>query len=131
MYIFYDDDFKITGVSSSVMEGNYIELTKEEYRKIETELVNNFENYRVELGSNAVVFSDELEEKYNLKKREIRLSLNSKEIEISGLMIENEIIKKHLDIPVTFDKKIKWEERIKNNYVTDEQIEVLKELKLI
>lgn len=131
MYIYYDENLKVTGFGSSKMEVGYIEVDGEEFKKIESELLKGFESYKVDLENKTVVFDSELEKEYKLKKKETELLINHKEVEISGLMIENEVIKRHLNIPATFDKPTKWEQRIKNNYVTNEQIEVLKELNLI
>ncbi len=131
MYIYYDDNFKVIGISSTIMKGEYIKISQKEYRKIEQELNKGFESFKVDIKENTVHFDEELDKAYKLAKKKKELGKNSKEIEISQLMLENEIIKKQLNFPSSLDMKTKWEKRIENNYVTEEQIEVLKELRII
>lgn len=131
MYIYYNELNEVAFISSQKSEGNFIEINEEYYREIEKELIDKFERYKVDLENNCVYFDEELSKNIDDKRYNLLLEINKKEIEYSALLIENEFIRRQLNMPITLENKDFWQDRIEKTFVNNSQIEKLKELNII
>lgn len=131
MYIEYNDQFQVVGMSSNKPTGKYIVISEEEYSNIPLQYLYNYDCLRVSIKSKTVILDKELEEEKRKKQRQEALEQNKKDVEITELMLQIEQMKRIMDLPTTFNLTWDWNDRIENNFATDEQIRVIRELNLV
>ena len=131
MYIEYNDQFQVVGMSSNKPTGKYIVISEEEYSNIPLQYLYNYDCLRVDIKNNRLLVDEDLEEAKRKRQRQEALEQNKKDVEITELMLQIEQMKRMMDLPTTLNLAWDWNDRIENNLATDEQIRIIKELNLV
>lgn len=131
MYIEYNDQFQVVGMSSNKPTGGYIMISEEEYSNIPLQYLYNYDCLRVDVENNTLLVDEDLEEAKRKRQRQEALEQNKRDVEITELMLQIEQMKRTMDLPTTFNLAWDWNDRIENNFATDEQIRVIRELNLV
>ena len=131
MYIEYNDQFQVVGMSSNKPTGKYIVISEEEYSNIPLQYLYNYDCLRVDIKNNRLLVDEDLEEAKRKRQRQEALEQNKKDVEITELMLQIEQMKRMMDLPTTLNLAWDWNDRIENNLATDEQIRIIKESNLV
>lgn len=146
MYILYDEQTLITqGASSSLPETSYIEISDEDWAKIEDEFIARCDCYTVDLENNTIIFNQELLDLKNEKKANYLTKDQQLAQENSQLQIELIMLRQTLGLPTarttmsvsktaisTIEEDSEyWYARLACKYANQYQINQLKELGVI